>query len=210
MVIAGILHFYLSRRGDGGSSDSTLHLSQDGSFCDLPQSQSHESTQINVSIGRESIFPSPSNVNNSTSSLFAKLMEAAQWILSFPSFVIGSIQCTGNTLVNGVFNIPSWLIELFYSVSSRVSNSTSIIFSSCLSGISNSLNIISEYWINLMDTISQCITRMSGTSNSIFSQVSQASSIFFSSITEYWSHLMQCISRMMGTTCTSNNAGSIY
>lgn len=198
MVIAGILHFYLSRRGDGGSSDSTLHLSQDGSFCDLPQSQSPESPQSNLSIRRESIFPSSSNVNNSTPSLFAKLMEAAQWTLSFPSFVIGSIQYTGKTLMNGlslIFNTPSWLIELFYSLSSRVSNSTSIIFSSCLRGISNSLNIITEYWIRLMDTVLQCITRMS-----IFSQVSQAPSIFFSSITEYWSRLMdivaQCISRM--------------
>jgi len=212
VVIAGVLHFYLSRRGNGGSSDSTLHLSQDGSFCDLPR----ESPQSNLSIGRESIFPSSSNANNSTSSLFAKLMEVAQWIVSLPSFVIGSIQYAGKALMNGVtliFNTPSWLIELFYSVSSRVSNSTSIIFSSCLTGISNSLNIVTEYWIRLMDSVLQCMTRMSGTSNSIFLHVSHASSIFFSSITEYWSCVMdivaQCISRMTGTSGTSTNAGSV-
>ena len=202
MVIAGILHFYLSRRGEGGSSDSTLHLSQDGSFCDLPQSQSRESPQSNLSIGRENFFPSSSNANNSTSSLFAKLMEVAQWIVSLPSFVIGSIQYTGKALMNGatiIFNTPSWLIDLFHSVSSRVSHLKSMIFSSCLTGISNSLNIITEYWSHLMDTVSQCISRMSGTSKSI---------------TEYWSRLMdivaQCISRIIGTNDTSTDTDSVY
>ncbi len=143
LIVAGVLHFYMSRRGDGGLSGPELH-SPDRGARDMPQSQLptqfHDSPPTsNLSVGGGSNFiPSFSNVNHSTASFFAKAMQSAHRVVSITSYVIGSILQTYDKLTHGVafiFNTPS-----------RLGSSMIALF--CMHA-KNTSNFITYYWCHL-------------------------------------------------------------
>ena len=189
MIVAGVLHFYMSRRGDESSSLLKLHSPEDRGARDLAQSQlpaqfHGSSPTSNLSVGRGSEFtPSSSNVNHSTASFFAKVMECAHRIASIPSFLIGSILQTYDKLAHGVvfiFNTPSRLgssmTALYCSVSTWVSNTLSFLFLSCRTGFSGTHQtiiahakktsiFITYYWCHLRNVVADCFRLMRGNSS---------------------------------------------
>lgn len=186
MIVAGVLHFYMSRRGDESSSLLKSHSPEDRGARDLAQSQlpaqlHGSSPTSNLSVGRGSEFtPSSSNANPSTALFFAKVMECAHRIASIPSFLIGSILQTYDKLAHGVvfiFNTPSRLgssmTALFCSVSAWVSNKLSFFFLSCRTGFSGTHQtiiahakktsiFITYYWCHLLNIVADCFLDMRG------------------------------------------------
>ena len=186
MIVAGVLHFYMSRRGDESSSLLKSHSPEDRGARDLAQSQlpaqlHGSSPTSNISVGRGSEFtPSSSNANPSTALFFAKVLECAHRIASIPSFLIGSILQTYDKLAHGVvfiFNTPSRLgssmTALFCSVSAWVSNKLSFFFLSCRTGFSGTHQtiiahakktsiFITYYWCHLLNIVADCFLDMRG------------------------------------------------
>ena len=186
MIVAGVLHFYMSRRGDESSSLLKLHPPEDRGARDLAQSQlpaqfRDSSPTSKLSVDRGSNFtPNSSNFNHSTDSFFAKVMECAHRIASIPSFLIGSILQTYDRLTHGVvfiFNTPSRLgssmTALFCSVSAWVSNKLSFFFLSCRTGFSGTHQtiiahakktsiFITYYWCHLLNIVADCFRLMRG------------------------------------------------
>lgn len=179
MIVAGVLHFYMSRRGDGGSSGPKLYLSEDSGARDVAQSQLPTQFYDSPPTGNRLNFtPSSSNVNHSAASSFDKVMKSGHRIASIPSLLIGSILQTYDKLTHGVvymFNAPSRLgssmIELLCYVSERVSNKLSFLFLNCRTGVSgtfqaiivhvkNTPNCITDYWCHLLNIVLEYFSRM--------------------------------------------------
>ena len=104
MIVAGALHFYLSRRGggEGGSTGAGLH-SRENSIDDITIiSRASSNGMDGGNFGR-----SPLNENHAVDSFFLKVTDVAHKIVTFPSFLVSSIRTPIVTIVA----IPAYMSE---------------------------------------------------------------------------------------------------
>ncbi|KAL7542822.1 hypothetical protein ACHAXR_012130 [Thalassiosira sp. AJA248-18] len=119
MIVAGCLHFYISRRGGGGGGESGFSvagLSSPESRSDITIIRSNEqllsakSLDFSPTSGSGDCGHSTSNNDNPVvASLFLRVVDVAQKVAHFPSAVVGSIQSS----VFSIIALPAYLSEKY-------------------------------------------------------------------------------------------------